>query len=141
VTGLKYMFDTNTVSHLFRQPTGSVAERIAEVGQDNICVSIVVAAEMRYGSRKKNSVRLIDAVEDYLARIEVVPFAPPADQSYAKIRLALEGGGIPISPNDMLIAAHALSLGMTLVTDNVREFARVEGLSIENWVQRKEPTS
>lgn len=134
------MFDTNTVSHLFRQPSGSVAARIAEVGQGNICVSVVVAAEMRYGSRKKNSVRLMDAVEDYLARIEVVPFAPPADQSYAEIRLALEGRGIPISPNDMLIAAHALSLGMTLVTDNVREFARVEGLSVENWVQRKEPT-
>ena len=133
------MLDTNTVSHLFRQPQGAVARRIAEVGRDNICVSVVVAAEMRYGSRKKNSARLSAAVEDYLARVEVVPFAEPADESYADIRLSLEGRGTPISPNDMLIAAHALSLGMTLVTDNMSEFARIEGLAIENWVQRDEP--
>jgi tRNA(fMet)-specific endonuclease VapC len=134
------MLDTNTVSHLFKRPQGAVAQRIAEVGKDNICVSVVVAAEMRYGSRKKNSVRLSAAVEEYLARVEVVPFGPPADEAYADIRLSLEGRGTPISPNDMLIAAHAISLGMTLVTDNMREFTRIEGLTMENWVQSDELT-
>lgn len=133
------MLDTNTVAHIFRHPQGTVAARIGEIGRDSICVSVIVAAEMRYGSRKKNSARLSAAVEEYLARVEVVPFDAPADETYADIRLSLEGRGKPISPNDMLIAAHALSLGMTLVTDNMREFTRIEGLAIENWIQRDEP--
>ena len=77
-------------------------------------------------------------MERTLATLEVLPFDAPADIHYGELRTKLEKRGTPIGANDMLIAAHALALGYTLVTDNVREFGRVDGLVIENWVRRVE---
>ncbi len=128
-----YFLDTNIVSHLLRYPTGPVNDRIREVGLDNIAVSIIVVAEMRFGAVKRKSIVLSQAIEDFVARTVVLPFEPPADEVYANIRVALENAGTPIGANDLLIAAHALALDATLVTDNVREFARIEGLKLENW--------
>ena len=90
---------------------------------------------MHYGAVRKSSNRLIALVEGVLARIEVSPVSPDAERHYAYLRHRLERKGTPISGNDMLIAAHALSLDATLVTANTREFARIEGLKLENWLE------
>jgi tRNA(fMet)-specific endonuclease VapC len=130
----RYLLDTNIISELMRNPQGKAARHIARVGEDNICTSILVAAELRYGCAKSGSVRLIKAVEDLLGEIEVLPFDVPADTGYGTIRSELEAAGKPIGGNDMLIAAHAKVLGATIVTANTDEFKRVRGLKVENWL-------
>jgi tRNA(fMet)-specific endonuclease VapC len=130
-----YMLDTNIVSDLVRNPQGVVAGRVAEVGEDQVCTSMIVAAELRYGATKKGSVRLTAQLEAVLTALEIVPFDEPADAAYARIRTALEAAGKPIGANDLLIAAHGLALGYVLVTDNQREFSRVPGLACENWLR------
>jgi tRNA(fMet)-specific endonuclease VapC len=130
---MRFLLDTNILSDLVRNPQGKTANRIASVGENNVCTSIVAAAELRYGARKKNSVRLMRQVEAILSVIEIAPLEPPADAFYAKIRTTLESAGWPIGGNDLLIAGQALAMGLTLVTDNEREFDRVEGLKVENW--------
>lgn len=132
---MRYLLDTNILSDLLRHPEGSVAAQIVGVGEGAVCTSIVVAAELRYGAAKRRSTRLMRAVEGLLARIEVLPLDTPSDASYAELRADLEARGEPIGPNDLLIAAHALTLGITLVTGNTREFERVRGLKIENWLR------
>jgi len=128
------MLDTNIISDLIRNPQGRAAKRIAKVGEDNICTSIIVAAELRYGCAKSGSRRLINAVEDLLGEINVVPFDVPADAEYGGIRAALEAAGKSIGGNDLLIAAHAYASGATIVTANTDEFKRVRGLNVENWL-------
>jgi tRNA(fMet)-specific endonuclease VapC len=128
-----YLLDTNILSDLIRQPQGVIAECIARVGESNVCTSIVVSAELRYGARRRNSKRLTRNVEAILNTIEVLPLEEPADHAYAALRASLEKRGEVIGPNDMLIAAHALSLDHTVVTANRREFSRVPGLRIEYW--------
>jgi tRNA(fMet)-specific endonuclease VapC len=128
------MLDTNIISDLIRNPQGKAAKRIAKVGENNICTSIIVAAELRYGCAKSGSTRLLKAVEDLLGEIEVLPFDVPADAEYGGIRGELEAAGKPIGSNDFLIAAHAYAAGMTIVTANTAEFKRVRGLNVENWV-------
>jgi tRNA(fMet)-specific endonuclease VapC len=128
------MLDTNIISDLIRNPQGKAAKRIAKVGEDNICTSIVVAAELRYGCEKSGSKRLLDAVEDLLGDIDVLPFDVPADAEYGAIRAALEAAGTPIGGNDLLIAAHARTVGTTIVTANTAEFKRIRGLKVENWL-------
>ena len=132
---MRYLLDTNIVSDLIRQPQGRAATRIREVGEAQVRTSIVVAAELRFGARKLGSPRLTVRVEAVLAVLEIVPFAAPADAVYGTIRARLEQAGTPIGGNDLLIAAHALALGDTIVTDNVEEFGRVEGLNVENWLR------
>jgi tRNA(fMet)-specific endonuclease VapC len=128
------MLDTNVISDLIRHPQGRAAKRIAKVGEDSICTSIIVAAELRYGCAKLRSKRLLDAVEDLLGEIDVLPFDAPADAEYGSIRAELEAMGKPIGGNDLLIAAHASVVGATIVTANVDEFKRVRGLKVENWL-------
>jgi tRNA(fMet)-specific endonuclease VapC len=133
VPTLRYLLDTNALSDLIRHPTGPVARRIAAAGEEAVCTSIVVACELRYGAAKKQSPTLTERIEALLGRITILPLETDADVHYAKIRAQLQRSGQPIGPNDLLIAAHALALGLTVVTDNVGEFSRVPGLSIENW--------
>jgi tRNA(fMet)-specific endonuclease VapC len=128
------MLDTNIVSDLIRNPQGRAAKRIAKLGEDNICTSVIVAAELRYGCAKSGSKRLIKAIEDLLGEIHVLPFEVPADTEYGRIRAELEAAGRPIGGNDLLIAAHAYATGATIVTANTGEFKRVRGLSVENWL-------
>jgi len=128
------MLDTNIISDLIRNPQGKAAARIARVGEDNVCTSIIVAAELRYGCAKSGSKRLRGAVEELLGEIDVLAFENPADDEYASIRSKLESMGRPIGSNDLLIAAHARVTGATLVTANTREFKRVRGLKVENWL-------
>jgi tRNA(fMet)-specific endonuclease VapC len=130
----RYMLDTNIISDLARNPQGKAARRIAKVGGDNICTSIIVAAELRYGCAKSGSPRLLKAVEDLLGEIEVLPLEVPADTEYGGIRSELEAAGRSIGSNDLLIAAHARAIGATIVTANVAEFKRIRGLNVEDWL-------
>ena len=128
------MLDTNIISDLMRNPQGKAAKRLAKVGETDICTSIVVAAELRYGCAKNGSKQLLDTVEAILAEIEVLPFDAPADAAYGEIRAGLEAAGTPIGGNDLLIAAHARALDAIMVTANAGEFGRVRGLKVENWL-------
>jgi len=132
---VRYLLDTNIVSDLVRDPHGRITQRIRKVGEARVCTSIIVAAELRYGSAKKGSPRLTAQLEAILSALEVLPFDAPADAAYGVLRAHLEKDGKPIGANDLLIAAQALSLGYVLVTDNAREFARVDGLRCENWLR------
>src|ERR1035441_4132880 len=133
-----YLLDSNAISEMMRNPHGPVAliYRSREFDPNvRLCTSIVSASELRYGAAKKRSALLSQRVDRMLSSLEVVPLAPGADTEYATLRADLERKGQPIGPNDMLIAAHALALDAILVTDNVREFKRVKGLKIENWLR------
>jgi tRNA(fMet)-specific endonuclease VapC len=132
---MRFLLDTNIVSDLIRNPQGRIAERIREVGEDNICTSILVAAELRYGAAKKASPKLTARVEVLLAVIDMLAFDAPADEIYGSIRTQLELAGTPIGGNDLIIATQAVALDLILVTDNEQEFSRVDGLRIENWLR------
>lgn len=133
--GRRYLLDTDTLSDLVRHPQGVVAQRITREGEDSVCTSLIVTCELRFGACKKASARLSTQLETVLAALEIKPFEAPADQRYAELRHHLEQSGTPIGPNAMLIAAQALALGLTVVTGNVREFSRVPGLRVENWLE------
>jgi len=130
-----YMLDTNIVSAIMHDPSGSVATRLQQTSRDERALSIIVAAELRFGIAKRSSKVLARRFEALIAEIPIVPFHAPADKIYAELRAGLEKQGTPVGANDMLIAAHALALGATLVTDNKREFARIKSLKIENWLR------
>lgn len=132
---MRYLLDTNIVSDLVRNPQGKVAQHIRKVGEAQVCTSIIVAAELRYGAAKKNSPRLSAQLETVLGALEALAFESPADVEYGLLRTRLEKAGRPIGGNDLLIAAQALALGYTMVTDNEKEFARVEGLARQNWLR------
>src|SRR6202051_2763578 len=107
------MLDTSIISDLIRNPHGNAAKRIARAGEDNVCTSIIVAAELRYGCAKSGSKRLLKAVEDLLGEINVLPFDIPADAEYSGISSELEAAGKPLGSNDLLIAAHASTIRAT----------------------------
>ena len=130
----RYLLDTNILSDLIRHPQGKAARQIAKVGEDSICTSIIVAAELRYGCAKSGSAKSRKAVDDLLGEIEVLPLELPPDADYGAIRAALEIAGTPIGGNDLLIASHAKAIGAVVVTANTQEFRRVNGVKVENWV-------
>jgi tRNA(fMet)-specific endonuclease VapC len=132
---MRYLLDTNIVSDLIRHPQGKITARIAKIGEEMVCTSIIVAAELRYGVIKRGSARLTAQLEDVLRGLEIIPFEAPAEIAYADLRCRLEAAGKPIGGNDMLIAAHAIALGHTIVTDNEREFSRIDRLPLENWLR------
>jgi tRNA(fMet)-specific endonuclease VapC len=132
---MRYLLDTNIVSNLVRDPHGCVADRVRAIGEQNICTSIIVAAELRYQAAKKASPRLSAQVEAVLGAIDTLPFDSSADEMYGSIRTKLELAGTPIGGNDLLIGAQAMALDHTLVTDNDGEFARIESLRVENWLR------
>jgi tRNA(fMet)-specific endonuclease VapC len=130
-----YLLDTNMVSDLVRHPQGSVTQAIRAVGEGEVCTSIIVAAELRYGATKRASPRLTEQLEAVLRALEILPFAAPADVVYGRLRTSLEQRGLPIGAHDLLIAAQAIALGLTMVTDNEREFKRIDELPCENWLR------
>jgi len=130
---MQYMLDTNIVSELIRNPAGPAAQRARAAGSA-VCVSVIVAAELRYGCAKKGSAQLLRKIEEFLSEVPVLPFDVPAEAEYGGIRAELEAAGTPIGSNDLLIAAHAHALGATVVTGNIGEFRRVNGLNVENWL-------
>ena len=133
---MRYLLDTNIVSDLVRRPQARIAQRIREVGEAQVCTSVIVAAELRYGAAKKGSQRLTAQLEAVLAALDILPFEAPADEAYGLIRARLERAGQPIGANDLLIAAHAAAVGCVIVTDNESELGRIEGLPCENWLRQ-----
>ncbi len=131
---MRYMLDTNIVSDIVRNPRGMSAGQFRRIGQSNIGISIVVASELRYGITRQSSA-LSRNIAEMLNRLLIVAFEEPADAHYGKIRAHLESVGKAIGYNDTFIAAHARALDCVLVTDNEREFSRVPGLNIENWLR------
>lgn len=129
-----YLLDTNILSDILKNPQGLAAQKIIEHPQESLCTSIIVAAEMRYGAAKKNAEALTERVNQLLDVIKILSFSPDADHCYGQIRAQLEQKGQTIGANDLLIAAHALSIDAVLVTANVNEFSRVSGLTVENWL-------
>jgi tRNA(fMet)-specific endonuclease VapC len=120
---------------LIRNPQGQVARQINTIDESQIVTSVIVAAELRYGAAKKGSKRLSERVEAVLGALEILAFEPPSDSAYALIRTKLEQIGQPIGGNDLLIAAQAFALGCTVVTDNISEFSRIDGLACINWLR------
>jgi tRNA(fMet)-specific endonuclease VapC len=130
-----FLLDTNVVSALMRAPTGRLAERMARAGEANVFTSVIVAAELRYGALRKRSPRLMAELDGLLNELEVKALEPEAALHYGRLRADLTSAGTPIGANDMFLAAHALALDATMVTDNEREFSRVAGLRLENWLR------
>lgn len=130
-----HLLDTNIIAALARGRSPAAVRRLREVGADRVAVSVIVACEIRFGLLKAGSEALRNQVERVLAEIPVLPLEPQAAEHYGEIRQELESAGTPIGPNDLLIAAHARVAGLTLVTDNTREFRRVPGLNLENWLE------
>ena len=124
---MRYLLDTNIVSDLVRNPQGKVAQQIRKAGEAQVCTSIIVAAELRYGAAKKGSRRLSSQLQSVLGALEVWPFETPADAAYGLLRTRLEQAGRPIGANDLLIAAQALALGepdAVIATTNVGHLGR-----------------
>jgi tRNA(fMet)-specific endonuclease VapC len=134
----QYVLDTNILSDLLKNPQGKVAQRISSLPseeRDSLATSIIVAAELRYGVIKSGSSILAVRVDQLLNALQILPLEPKADWHCGIIRSQLEKAGTVIGGNDLLIAAHVLSIDAVLVTDNVREFKRVKGLKVENWLR------
>ena len=131
---MKYLLDTNVCVDFLNRRYPSVAERIRGSSPDDLALSSVVVAELRHGAdRSAKRAENHDRLDVLTAEIQCLDFDLAAARVYGRMRSALEAGGEPIGPYDMMIAAHALSQRLILVTDNEREFRRVEGLEIENW--------
>ena len=131
---LRYLLDTNILSALAHEPQGRVYQALQARLPDTACTSIIVASEIRFGLRRGASARVRQQMETILSAIDILPLEAPADVHYGEIRAHLETAGQPISANDLLIAAHARSMGLVMVTHNLREFARVPGLVVEDWL-------
>lgn len=132
---MRYMLDTNICIYLIKHKPLQVFEKLQEHNPDEICISAVTYAELVHGVEKSKAVeRNRLALTILLSNIEILDFDMKAAEEYGRIRADLEKKGMPIGPLDMMIAGHAKSLGYTVVTNNVGEFKRVEGLQYENWV-------
>ena len=128
------MLDTNTCIYIIKQKPPEVLQRFTAFAVGDVTVASVTAAELTYGAHKSQQVaRNLQAVEQFLLPLMVAEFDHPAARTYGRIRAHLEQRGTPIGSLDLLIAAHALALGVPLVTNNTREFARVPGLQTDNW--------
>ena len=131
---MKYMLDTNICIYVIRQKPAAVVQKFLEHDPNEICVSAITHAELMYGVEKSQfPERNLTALTLFLSSISVLEFDLKAAMAYGKIRAGLERNGTPVGAMDMLIAAHAQSEGITLVTNNTREFSRIDDLQIENW--------
>jgi tRNA(fMet)-specific endonuclease VapC len=128
-----FLLDTDTCSYIIRDRPASMRLRLESAAYAGLAVSEIVAAELQYGAARhpSRSEQLRSSVENFLSRLEVLPWT--GAMAYAEIRCDLERRGLPIGGNDLLIAAHALTLGATLVTNNLRHFRRIRGLACESW--------
>lgn len=137
---MKYLLDTNIVSYFLRDASPALSQRILDSTPDTLAISIISAGELRYGlskfplSKSRRGVELANRLDALLAVIPVLPLPAQAAQHYGNTRVQLEAAGTPIGGNDLWIAAHALAQNLTLVTNNTREFERVAGLRVENWL-------
>ena len=130
-----YLLDTNAVSDAVRHPTGPVAARLSALLPGQAAVSVIVEGELRYGIAKAQATAIERRVDALLTRIATLELDARVARRHGELRADLASRGTPIGMNDLWIAAHALTLGLTLVTDNEDEFRRVPGLTVENWLR------
>ena len=128
----QYMLDTDTVSFALRGQ-GGVAMRVLEHRPSELCISSITLAELRYGAERHRARRLHRLISTFVDAIAIMPFDQSAANRFATVAAASARRGQPIGTFDTLLAAHALSLRLTFVTNNTRHFARIAGLSTENW--------
>lgn len=134
---MRYLLDTNICSYILKNRPVSVKQKFDEAGAEHLCISSVVLAELYYGAaRHPKSVTIRKEIDDFVSRLSVVAWDEQAANHYGAIRTALEKAGTPVGAMDMLIAAHARSMKATLVTNNLREFERIDGLAVQNWVDQ-----
>jgi len=131
---MQYMLDTNICIYAIKNRPASVLARLRANETAGIGLSSISVAELFFGAEKNGSARNLVALRHFLEPLEIADFDQVAAEAYGRLRNILERDGTPIGPLDTQIAAHALALGITLVTNNTREFARVPGLRLENWV-------
>jgi len=130
-----YMLDTNICIYIIKERPSQVLEKFETLERDSVCISVVTQAELQYGVEKSsNPKRNQHILDEFLARLIVLPWDSPAAVQYGRIRRRLEKKGAPIGNMDLMIAAHAISGDHCLVTNNTREFTRVAGLNCENWI-------
>jgi len=133
---MEYLLDTNICIYIIKKKPAEVFEKFKNLALGDVGISSITLAELQYGIAKSSSPeKNREALEKFLTPIEIIDFGYEATVEYGKIRAELEQKGIPIGPLDMLIASHAKSLDVVLVTNNVREFERVADLKIENWTK------
>ena len=131
---IKFLLDTNIVIYVIKQRPISALE-VFNRHQGRMAISAITLAELVHGCEKSQfPARNLNVLEDFCSRLVVLPYTPEAAYHYGSIRSSLEQAGQPIGVNDLHIAAHARSQGLTLVTNNTREFERVPGLLIDNWI-------
>jgi tRNA(fMet)-specific endonuclease VapC len=131
---LEYMLDTNICNYVIKNRPVALRERFDQLAEA-LCISTITLGELLYGV--ENSARRsqnLEAVEQFTARLEVMPFSAKAAAHFGQVRAELARLGTPCGAYDMLIGAHARSEGLMLVTNNVREFQRIPGLRVDNWV-------
>jgi len=132
---VRYLLDTNIASYAIKRNVPRVRAALLSVPMSEVGVSVVTEAELRFGvARKGAAAHLKLAVEEFLLRVEILPWDSEAAQHYAELRSWLEGSGVPMANFDLMIAAHALAIGATLVTHD-RVFRRVKHLKIEDWTR------
>ena len=130
---MRYLLDTDSVSYALRGQ-GNVGDRIKKHRPSELCISAITLAELRFGADRKTSRKLHGLIDVFSAAIEVAPFDEGAAAEFGRIGSLLAERGTPIGEFDILIAAHAVALRCTLITNNTRHFAKVPGLSLENWL-------
>ena len=128
-----FILDTDTVSYAFRD-IGRVASRIKEHTPSGICISAITLAELRFGASQKRSKRIHGLIDAFVSQVPVMAFDDAAATRFGEIAADLAESGTQIGDLDAMIAAHALDLDATLITNNVRHFRRVKGLRVETWV-------
>ena len=131
---MRFLLDTNICIYVINRKPPEVMQRFRRFPLGDIGISSITAAELAFGVTKSGSARNRAALEKFLAPLEIVPFSADAIWHYGQVRAVLERAGTPIGSLDTLIAAHALLLNVTLVSNNLKEFDRVDGLRCENWV-------
>lgn len=129
-----YLLDTNILSDVAHNPSGPAATKLGEIDPDSVVSSVVVAAEIWFGIESNPSFRSRARTESFMQTVRVLEMQPDVARVYGKVRAQLKASGKALGPNDMLIAAHALSLDATLVTADAKAFAQVPGLRVENWL-------
>ena len=132
---MKYILDTNICIYIIKRKPLQVIEKFKTLSIGDVCISSITLAELQYGVNKSSKpVQNYDALNRFLIPIDILDFGVAASVEYGKIRANLEARGKVIGPMDMMIAAHTKSLELTLVTNNIKEFNKIEGLILENWV-------
>ncbi len=132
-----YLLDTDMPSDLVRNPDGAAARPLAAVGEDEVATSVIAAAELRQGAERRGSPRLQERLTALLAELPT-PLSPSAGAVCGRFRTALEATGTSVGGDDLLFAAHALASERTMVTTDRREFGRVDGRAVEDWLQGPE---